>query len=486
MRPSREELKNYDQYSHIPVSMEIMSDLLTPISVLRNIKAVSKKHYLLESASNERWGRYSFLGFDPILEVSCKDSEITLVKNNEKEKFNSTDPINELRKIINCYNTPTFDYLPTFTGGLVGYAAYDLIKYSYPINLSSKDVAGFNDYHFMLFDKVIAFDNLRQKVIIIINIENNCNVDENYQKAIVEMKKLIDIICCNKSVEIKPNKIIKEIVANDTLDIYKEKLSKIKEHIIDGDIFQCVFSRRFKGKMAGDLFNTYRVLRTFNPSPYMVYLDTEELQIASSSPETLVKKEGNLLQTFPIAGSRPRGKTEKEDLELERELLNDPKELAEHNMLVDLGRNDVGRVSKFGSVEVINYQYVMKFSHIMHITSTVNGIIDDKSDSLDTLKSILPAGTLSGAPKLRAMEIIDSLEDERRGIYGGAIGYIDFRGNMDMAIVIRTVIKKGEDVYVQAGGGIVLDSDPILEYQETENKAKAILKALKESGSELI
>ena len=230
--------------------------------------------------------------------------------------------------------------------------------------------------------------------------------------------------------------------------------------------------------MDGSLFNTYRVLRGLNPSPYMIYMDTEELEIAGSSPETLVKKEGDLLQTFPIAGTRPRGKTEKEDLELEEGLKKDEKELAEHNMLVDLGRNDIGKVSRFGSVEVVNYQYILKFSHVMHITSTVHGLIAPGKDAIDALQSILPAGTLSGAPKIKACQIIDELEPVRRGIYGGAIGYIDFRDNLDMCICIRTAIKKGDDVYVQAGGGIVLDSVPENEYMETENKAKAVLRAL--------
>ena len=242
---------------------------------------------------------------------------------------------------------------------------------------------------------------------------------------------------------------------------------------------------RETGKMEGDLYNTYRVLRGLNPSPYMIFMDTGDVQIAGASPETLVKKEGTTVTTFPIAGTRPRGKDEKEDLLLENELKNDEKELAEHNMLVDLGRNDVGRIAKFGSVEVVGYQYILKFSHVMHITSTVNGVIRDDCDAIDALQSLLPAGTLSGAPKIRACQIIDELEPVRRGIYGGAIGYIDFRGNLDMCICIRTAIKKGNDIYVQAGGGIVLDSVAKNEYQETENKAKAVLKAIQMSEGEL-
>jgi anthranilate synthase component 1 len=336
----------------------------------------------------------------------------------------------------------------------------------------------------MLFDKVIAFDNIRQKIVLIVNISID-NLEENYKKAEKELLNLKALVKADFHPVIPNNEIIEEIKAHDNFKSYSESIDKIKKHIIDGDIFQCVFSRRFKGKMKGDLYNTYRVLRGLNPSPYMIFMDTEELQIAGASPETLVKKEGDTLQTFPIAGTRPRGKSLKEDYQIEEDLKHDEKELAEHNMLVDLGRNDIGRIAKFGSVEVSKYQYVLKFSHVMHITSTVNGIIRDDCDAIDALKSLLPAGTLSGAPKIRAMEIIDELEPVRRGIYGGAIGYIDFRGNLDMCICIRTAIKKGDDIYVQAGGGIVLDSVSENEYMETENKAKAVLRALAMSEGEL-
>lgn len=489
MLPSLEDLKNLENlksYNVIPVCKEILSDTKTPIGVLKNLKAISKKHYLLESVSNEKWSRYSFLGYDPILEIKCKDNLVSIIKDDKVETFNSQSPMDEIRKIIKKYKSPHFDFLPNFTGGFVGYASYDTIKYAEPVlKFKSPDKAKFDDYHFMLFDKVIAFDNLRQKIMIIVNISSD-NLEENYNNASKEIDKLITIIKADFHPEIPNNHIYEPIVAHDNFEKYSKSIERVKKHIIDGDIFQCVFSRRFQGKMKGDLFNTYRVLRTLNPSPYMIFMDTGEVEIAGASPETLVKKEGDLLQTFPIAGTRPRGKTEKEDVELERGLKKDEKELAEHNMLVDLGRNDIGRIAKFGSVEVVNYQYIMRFSHVMHITSTVNGVIRDDKDAIDALTSLLPAGTLSGAPKIRACQIIDDLEDERRGIYGGAIGYIDFRGNLDMCICIRTAIKKGDDVYVQAGGGIVLDSEPHAEYQETENKAKAMLKALEMSEGEIL
>ena len=485
MRPSFEEVKELKEFSVIPVSEEIMSDIKTPIQVLKNLKAISKKHYLLESVTNEKLGRYSFLGYDPILEIKCKDNIVTITENGKSKSFESKEPLDEVRKIIRKYKSPYFDYLPSFTGGFVGFASYDSIKYKEPVlKFKSYDEANFDDYNFMLFDKVIAFDNIRQKIIFIVNIKTD-NLEENYNKAKSEIKNLITLVKADFHPSIPNNKIIEPIKANDTFEEYSKKIDKIKKHIIDGDIFQCVFSRRFKGKMKGDLYNTYRVLRGLNPSPYMIFMDTGDVQIAGASPETLVKKEGATVTTFPIAGTRPRGKDEKEDLFLENELKNDEKELAEHNMLVDLGRNDVGRIAKFGSVEVVGYQYILKFSHVMHITSTVNGIIRDDLDAIDALQSLLPAGTLSGAPKIRACQIIDELEPVRRGIYGGAIGYIDFRGNLDMCICIRTAIKKGDDIYVQAGGGIVLDSVAENEYQETENKAKAVLKAINMSEGEL-
>ena len=488
MKPSLEEIRSMDlgNCNIIPVYKEIYSDIKTPIQVLKNLKAKSKKVFLLESVSQEIWGRYSFLGFDPRFEIKCKDNQITITTDEGlSNSFYSEEPMNEIRKLIKEYRSPKLEALPSFTGGLVGYASYDTLKYAEPVlKFKSFDEANFNDYHFMLFDKIIAFDNVRQKIIVIENIKLN-DLDNQYKKAEKNINFYIDLIKADLNPNIGNNKIIEPIKSNDTFEEYKKKIDKVKYYIKEGDIFQCVFSRRFKGKMQGSLFNTYRVLRGLNPSPYMIYLDTNELEIAGASPETLVKKEGNTLQTFPIAGTRPRGKTEKEDLEIEAELLKDEKELAEHNMLVDLGRNDIGRIAKFNSVEVINYQYVLKFSHVMHITSTVNGIIRSDKDAIDALQAILPAGTLSGAPKIRAAEIIDELEPVRRGIYGGAIGYIDFNDNLDMCICIRCAIKKGEDVYVQAGGGIVLDSVAENEYQETENKAKAILTALKLSEGEL-
>ncbi len=478
MLPSLEEIKKIEGYDIIPVYEEIYSDFTTPLNVLRNIKTISNRFYLLESVDASKFSRYSYLGYDPIHQISCKDN---IVKYDDIE-FESKDPIGEIGKILKKYKAPKFDKLPPFCGGFVGYFSYDSYKYLVPkMVFKSKDEAKFKDYELLMFDKVIAFDQYKQKIIIICNI-NASKLDTEYERAKIEIQKIKEIIYKAPDFSVEKTEVIKKPESIDSKEEYKNKLAKVKKYIYDGDIFQCVFSRRFKGKLKGSLFEAYRNLRSINPSPYMYYLKNDEIEIAGSSPETLCQKEEDLITTYPIAGTRPRGKNDIEDVKLEEDLLSDEKELAEHNMLVDLGRNDVGRVSKFGSVNVIEYMKVLRFSHVMHIASTVSGKIKDDKTSLDALLSILPAGTLSGAPKLRACEIIDELEVERRGIYGGALGYIDFRDNMNMCIVIRTIIKKNDDIYLQAGGGIVMDSNPEAEYMETENKAMATFKAIEALG----
>lgn len=476
MKPALEELKNYKDYDIVPVYDEIMSDFTTPLNVLRNIKEISDKFYLLESVEASKFSRYSYLGYNPVLTISCKDNVVNISGN----KYYSEKPMDEVKKILEKYRAPKIKDLPPFCGGLVGYFSYDSYKYfETSLKLNSKDNASFNDYELYMYDKVICFDAFKQKIIIIVNIKTGDHIEQNYLEArnsIEEIKKLLMRAPSFKESKIK---IIEKPTSMDNKEEYKEKLSKVKKHIYDGDIFQCVFSRRFKGKVEGDLFEAYRKLRSINPSPYMYYMKYEDdLEIAGASPETLCKKEDDLIMTYPIAGTRPRGKTPEEDYKNEEELLKDKKELAEHNMLVDLGRNDIGRVASFSSVKVLEYMKVLRFSHVMHIASTVVGKIKEGLSSVDTLMSILPAGTLSGAPKKRAVEIIDSLEKEKRGIYGGALGYIDFTDNMNMCIVIRTIIKKKDDIYLQAGGGIVMDSNYEAEYLETENKAMATFKAL--------
>ena len=474
MKPQIDEIEKYkNEYDIIPVFEELLSDFTTPMNVLRNIKEISDKFYLLESVDNSHFGRYSYLGYDPILTISCKDN---IVCENEK-KYYSEKPFDEIKRILSNYKAPKIEGLPPFCGGFVGYAAYDSYKYFEPkLKIKSKDV-GFNDYEFLLFDKVICFDNYMQKIILIVNIKLN-DLENNYELAKEEIDKLKSVIYKVSNYKEEKIKIVEELKSIDTKEEYTQKLNTIKKHIYDGDIFQCVFSRRFVGKIEGSLLETYRNLRSINPSPYMYYIKNEGLEIVGASPETLVSKEGDVITTFPIAGTRPRGKNASIDARLEHELLHDEKEIAEHNMLVDLGRNDIGRVSEFGSVKVLEYMKILRFSHVMHIASTVVGKAKRDLKSIDVLQSVLPAGTLSGAPKLRACEIIDSLEKERRGIYGGGIGYIDFRDNMNICIVIRTIVKKDNNVYVQAGGGIVALSDPENEYLETENKAKAVFKAV--------
>ncbi|MBQ9520906.1 MAG: anthranilate synthase component I [Acholeplasmatales bacterium] len=475
MQDLKDLLKYKDDYSLIPVFEEFLSDSLTPLNVLRNVKENSSKFYLLESVDQSKFSRYSYLGFDPILSISCKDNIVSL----GSARFYSENPIDEIKNLLKRYKAPQIEGLPPFCGGLVGYFSYDSYKYLEPkLKFSSKDEAQFNDYDLMMFDRVIAFDAFKQKVIIICNIKTT-NLEREYYKAKESIAKIKELIFKVPHIEKEPVKILQKPKSIDSKEEYKKKLEKIKKYIYDGDIFQCVFSRRFKGKIEGSLFEAYRNLRSINPSPYMFYLKNGDIEIAGSSPETLCMKDDDIISTYPIAGTRRRGKDTIEDDMLEQELLADKKELAEHNMLVDLGRNDVGRCAEFGSVKVLDYMKVLKFSHVMHISSTVVGKIKKDLSSFDALLSILPAGTLSGAPKLRACEIIDELEEERRGIYGGALGYIDFRDNMNMCIVIRTIIKKGEDIYLQAGGGIVMDSDPEAEFMETENKAMATFNAIK-------
>lgn len=470
------ELEQYKDYDIVPIKDEIYSDFTTPLNVLRNIKENHNKFYLLESVEQNRSGRYSYLGYNPIHSISCKDNIVNL----DGKEFESFDPFLEIKKLLDNYKAPKMKNMPPFSGGIIGYASYDSFKYfEKSLKLNAKDIAKFNDYEFLLFDKVICFDSFNQKIYIIVNIKTD-NLKANYDKALKEIEEIKLLIKKTPNLEEKKNVIIKNPESLDSYEEYEKKINIVKKHIYDGDIFQCVFSRRFEGKMKGTLFNAYRALRTINPSPYMYYYKNNDLEIAGCSPETLVSKDGDEITTFPIAGTRRRGKTLEEDLKLEMDLRYDEKELAEHNMLVDLGRNDIGRVSKFGTVKVVEYQNILRYSHVMHIASTVKGKVKDGLKSLDVLNSILPAGTLSGAPKKRAIEIIDSLEKTKRGIYGGGLGYIDFTDNMNMCIVIRTIIKKGDDIFLQAGGGIVMDSDLHSEFLETENKAMATFKAMEE------
>ncbi|MFR2466752.1 MAG: anthranilate synthase component I family protein, partial [Clostridia bacterium] len=418
VKPRIEEVRRVAQtgnYNIMPVSMEMLSDIKTPVEVMRILLNISQHCYMLESAeNNENWGRYTFLGYSPKMDITCVNGEIKV----DGLTIQTGHPGKYIRQILENYRSPVMEDLPTFTGGLVGYFSYDYLKYSEPsLHLDAEDTEGFKDVDLMLFDKVIAFDHFRQKIILIVNISLD-NIEVEYNRAQIELKQMADLIKNGKPKQNLSGRLTSEIRTLFSKEEYCRMIEKAKRHIYEGDIFQIVLSHRLEADFEGSLFNTYRILRTLNPSPYMFYFSGSDMEVAGASPETLVKLENGILHTFPLAGTRPRGKTEEEDKRLERELLADPKELAEHNMLVDLGRNDIGKISKFGTVEVEKYHEIERFSHVMHIGSTVRGEIREDADSLNAVDAILPAGTLSGAPKIKACQLINDLENNKRGIYG--------------------------------------------------------------------
>ena len=464
------------EYKVVPISCEILSDICTPIEAMRILKNVSTHCYMLESAQqDEKWGRYTFLGYDPKMEITCMDGEMQA----GGIRVKTDNPSEVLRQILADYKSPKMEYLPSFTGGLMGYFSYDYLGYSEPtVKREVEDTENFKDVDLMLFDKVIAFDNLKQKIILIVNMPL-ADPEVGYNKAVMELKQMRNLLRNGEKKDEPAGRLLGEVQPLFDKERYCDMVESAKAYIREGDIFQIVLSNRLAAPFEGSLLNTYRVLRTLNPSPYMFYFSRTDVEVAGASPETLVKLEDGVLHTFPLAGTRPRGKTEAEDQALEAELLADEKELAEHNMLVDLGRNDLGRLSRFGTVEVESLHSIERFSHVMHIGSTVRGMIRDDKDALDAVEAVLPAGTLSGAPKIRACQLIGELENNKRGIYGGAIGYIDFTGNMDTCIAIRIAYKKNGKVFVRSGAGIVADSVPEKEYEECINKAKAVVNALK-------
>ena len=513
IRPERSEvLKAVEEgkYRTIPVSCEILSDFITPIEAVRVLKCVSRHCYMLESArADETWGRYTFLGYDPQAAITCEGGKLIITENGVTTERMTDSPSQYLKELLAQYKSPHCDYLPPFTGGLVGYFAYDYLFYSEPrAKTGAKDTENFKDADLMLFDKVIAFDNIRQKIILIATVRLE-DAEKDYERAGRTLQEMAELLrrgrrasepaenpegsSTGRSSASSADSPAAEFSGSPTGEFtqlfdraqFCRMVEKAKEHIREGDIFQIVLSNRLSAPFKGSLFNTYRVLRTIKPSPYMFYFSGTDVEIAGASPETLVKLEDGILHTFPLAGTRKRGRTSEEDRQLEEELLADEKELAEHNMLVDLGRNDLGRISKFGTVKVEKLHQIERFSHIMHIGSTVRGEIRDDKDALDAIEAVLPAGTLSGAPKIRACQLIGELEDNKRGIYGGAIGYIDFSGNMDTCIAIRLVYSKNGRVFVRSGAGIVADSVPEKEYEECVNKARASLRALELAGEVL-
>ncbi len=466
-REEMKELADTGQYRRIPLTKEIYSDKYTPVGLMRKLRKQSHHCFLLESASQkEHWGRYSFLGYDPVTELSGSDF--------------STHPGEKIRELLAAYKSPKLEGLPPFSGGLVGYFSYDYIKYNEPKLVFAKGEDDFKDLDLMLFDRVIAFDHYKQKVILIAGVMTE-NFEESYEAANKALEEMQQLITFGEEADFPKLELQSEVKPAFDEATYSKMIEKAKHYIHEGDIFQVVLSNPIRAKATGSLLDTYRVLRASNPSPYMFYFSSDDIELAGASPETLVKVEDGTVRTFPLAGTRPRGKTKEEDEALEKELLADEKELAEHNMLVDLGRNDMGRICKVGSVAVEQYLGIERYSQVMHIGSTVVGELAEGKDAVDAMNAILPAGTLSGAPKFRACEIIEELENSKRGVYGGALGYLDFTGNMDVCIAIRWVYKKNGEICIRSGAGIVADSNPIKEYEECKNKAKAVLLAIEQA-----
>lgn len=463
------------QYRALPVHCEILSDFLTPIEALRILKNVSTHCYLLESAlADEKWGRYTFLGYDPKLEITCRDGEMKA----GDLRFSTQDPAAYLRQVLAAHRSPRLAGLPPFTGGLVGYFSYDYLAYQEPAaKCDVPDSEAFQDVDLMLFDKVIAFDHLRQKIVLMVNMPLE-DVEVHYNKAVLELEQMVHLLRTGEKKAEPAGRLTGPVTPLFDRAAFCRMVEEAKGYIREGDLFQIVLSNRLSAPFTGSLLNTYRMLRTINPSPYMFYFSGTDVEVAGASPETLVKLEDGVLHTFPLAGTRPRGETAAQDQALEAELLDDDKELAEHDMLVDLGRNDLGKVSRFGTVAVEQFHTIQRFSHVMHIGSTIRGELREDSDALDAVAAVLPAGTLSGAPKIRACQRIGQLEGNKRGIYGGAIGYLDFTGNLDTCIAIRIAYQKNGRVFVRSGAGIVADSVPETEYEECLNKAKAVMRAL--------
>ncbi|MFH1709770.1 MAG: anthranilate synthase component I [bacterium] len=477
--PTKEEfIKLSKKGNLIPVYREIVADMETPVSAFKNIEG--EYSYLLESVEGgEKVGRYSFLGSDPILIVKSKGNKIEIISKGKTTRIEG-DPIKELKKILSAYRSVKIKGLPRFHGGFVGYFSYDIVRHIEKLPDKNPDDLKLPDMQFLLTDTILAFDHVKHKICIISNVLVEGDLDSAYASAV----KKIDSLALKLSRPIKGEgtKLGKgkklKLTSNFSRSGFETMVRKAKSHVTNGDVIQVVLSQRFSTKIKGDAFNIYRQLRTLNPSPYMYYLKFKDMKLIGSSPETMVRLEDNVANIRPIAGTRRRGMNTAEDIALEKELLSDEKEKAEHIMLVDLGRNDLGRVCKFNSIKINELMAIEKYSHVMHIASDITGELKPGKDGYDLIAAAFPAGTVTGAPKVRAMEIIDELENLRRGPYAGAVGYFDFYGNLDTCITIRTIVVKGSAVYVQAGAGIVADSVPSKEYQETLNKAKALLKAI--------
>lgn len=468
----------------IPVYKEIPGDVETPVSAF--LKLNKKPSFLLESVvGGEKWARYSFIGIEPSMTITCRGRKVEIKNGGVAIETEIGDPLNVIKDILSKFRPVDVKGLPRFSGGLVGYIGYDVVKFFERVPDNPKPGIDMPDIFLMLADAVLIFDNLRQTIKIVCNTHTEGkDIKEAYEEAEARIDKIIDELIQKTyspapiAHRLSPLAQTENFSSNFTKESFLNAVEKAKEYVMSGDVVQVVLSQRFEKQTNASPFDIYRSLRIINPSPYMYYLDTGESQIVGSSPEILVRLEGDKITLRPIAGTRKRGETEEEDKSLEDDLKKDPKEIAEHIMLVDLGRNDVGRVAEIGSVKVTELMTVERYSHVMHIVSNVEGRLKKGLDAFDVFRACFPAGTVSGAPKVRAMEIIEELEPTKRGAYAGAVGYFGYSGNMDTCITIRTLIIKDGKVYVQAGAGIVADSVPENEYMETLNKAMAMMKAV--------
>ena len=459
-------------------------DLETPLSFFKRLER-DRYSFLLESVEgSERWARYSFLGTQPHCIFKARGNRVEIIENGKSKTLVSDAPLKLLEELLRGYQTVTVSGVPPFFGGALGYVAYNAVEQFHEIASDKKDPLGMPEIFFLFVQTLIAFDNLKHTIKIIDNVrvDEETDLRRAYEQATRRIEKAVSSLQ-KKPRGIEPRDVSegkgeRPFRSNLTREGFQKIVSKAKEYIKAGDIIQAVLCQRLETETATDPFEIYRALRFINPSPYMFYLELEDLRIIGSSPETMVRLTGDTIELRPIAGTRRRGSTAEEEKALEADLLSDPKERAEHIMLVDLGRNDVGRVARVGTVEVNELMAIERYSHVIHIVSNVRGQLAADKTPFDLFVSAFPAGTVSGAPKIRAMQIISELEPEKRALYAGAIGYFGYNGNLDTCIVIRTIVMKGKKVFIHAGAGIVADSDPEMEYQETLNKARAMLKAV--------
>lgn len=468
-----------------PVFREVLSDTCTPIHIFHALQENEETCFILESVENsQQWGRYSYIGIRPKAEIMMKNGFLSFRRDGTSTKSPIENPIAFLSCLMEEYHSAVFPDQPKLTSGLIGYFAYDTVRYmEKKLSNPPEDDLDMPDCHLFLYDEIIAFDHLSNKAVIILNISQKGDTETQYRACEKRAEELAEIlrsyVPAPKSR--KPTGDL-QVRSNVTKQDFLDNVEKAKEHILGGDIFQIVLSQRFELDQPPEPFDVYRMLRATNPSPYLYFFKHPDYQIAGASPEMLVNVTNGVVFTKPIAGTMPRGKTPEEDQNLEQSLRADPKERAEHTMLVDLGRNDIGKICEFGSVDVTDFMKIERYSKVMHMVSDVQGKLRDDKTAIDALLAVLPAGTLSGAPKVRAMELIDELENKRRGLYGGTVGYLGFDGNINTCIAIRTVLFKNQKAYVQAGAGIVADSVPEKEFAETQNKALAVINAIQEAA----